>query len=377
MSRKELADKVRVTEQAIWQYEKNYVSPKLAIINKFKSLFHVKASYFLEDDFLSLYPNTVNDKSIAYRSDSINTHFKSQSETMHVRFMDAFLKIIEQKIIYPENLIKEIRNEVIEFINLNVDICRDDQIKHIAALARNKMGLSKASNQNLLFFLEKSGVFIYEKHIGENIDAYSLWTEDDRAYIVLGTIRKTAARRNFDLAHELGHLLLHYTHEFTIQDADTNKTLEQEANFFAGEFLLPEEQFMNECKMINKKSNPDAYIDLKRKWEVSLQAIAIRLFKLELINYQQYRYYYMLINKKGYKTLEPLDDEIPVKNPTKIKSILQLIFDEKLYTVTGLLDVLKVDVTYLTQLTGINESFFINYQTKEERRFSVSELKVK
>lgn len=377
MSRRELADKVGVTEQAIWQYEKNYVSPKLAVINTLKSLFHVKASYFLEGDFLSSYPNTVNDKTIAYRSDSINKQAKSQSETMHVRFMDAFLKSIEHKIIYPSNLLKEIRDEVIAFICANSDISRDEQIKHIAALARDKIGLAGMSNQNLLFSLEKSGIFIYEKFIGKNIDAYSLWTEDDRAYIVLGTIRKTAARRNFDLAHELGHLLLHFTHEFTMQDAKTNNTLEKEANFFAGEFLIPEEDFIRECNEIVKKSNPDAYIDMKRKWEVSLQSIAIRALQLELINYQQYRYFYMLINKHGYKASEPLDDEIPVKNPTKIKSILQLLFEEKIYTVTGLLDDLKVDMKYLPLLTGIKETFFTAHQAQEIRRFSVSELKVK
>lgn len=331
MSRKDLANEIGVTEQAIWQYEKNYVSPKLAVINKLKTLFHVKSTYFLEEDFLSWYPEVSHVENIAYRSDSINTLNKTQSETMHVRFMDAFLKTIEQKIIYPTNIIKEIRDEAVDLISKNNDSDRNKQIKLIATLARQRIGIPIDSNNNLLFHLEKAGIFIYEKYIGDDIDAYSLWTDDDRAYIILGTIRETAVRRNFDLAHELGHLLLHVTHEFNMQDTESNKILEKEANLFAGEFLLPEEQFIEECASIAKKSNPDAYVDLKRKWEVSLQAIAIRAFQLRLISYQQYRYFYMLINKHNYKQMEPLDNEIPIKKPAKVKTILQLIFEKNFY----------------------------------------------
>lgn len=106
---------------------------------------------------------------------------------------------------------------------------------------------------------------ILEKEIGQTIDAYSLWTDDNRPYIILGTIKKSAARRNFDLAHELGHLLLHYKVEFNMHDRKTYRAYEDEANSFASEFLLPEKAFKEECKDITKLSNPDSYIDLKQK----------------------------------------------------------------------------------------------------------------
>lgn len=82
-------------------------------------------------------------------------------------------------------------------------------------MARNWLHLDYYSNEHLLFLIEKSGVFVLEKAMGHNIDAYSLWTEDNRAFIILGNLKRSAARRNFDIAHELGHLLLHYKMEFT------------------------------------------------------------------------------------------------------------------------------------------------------------------
>lgn len=88
---------------------------------------------------------------------------------------------------------------------------------------------------------------------------------------------------------------------------------------------MPKDQFLLDCSNIVKKSNPDTYFEMKQKWLVSLQAIAIRAFKLEVIDYQKYRYFYMLINKRGYKVNEHLDNQIPIERPTKVKSILQLL----------------------------------------------------
>lgn len=378
LSRKQLADKVGVTEQAIWQYENGYVSPKLEVINKLKTVFEVKSSYFYNQDLLTNSNlNNINVENIAYRSETINSLNKSQSESMHIRFIDAFLKKIEKRIKYPKNKLLELRNEVIEFLNENFEMKREYQIEYIANLARKRIGLEKNSNHNFLFLLEKSGAFVFEKEIGDTIDAYSLWSEDDRPYIVLGSIKKSAVRRNFDLAHELGHLLLHYKVEFTMQGKRAYKILEHEADTFASIFLLPEEQFLNDCKQIVKKSNPDAYIDLKQKWLVSLQALSTRAHKLGIIDYQQHRYFYMSINKKGYRKVEPLDNEIPIIRPSKVKSILQLLFEKDLCSVSELMNELKVDQQFLINLTGIEEGFFEKYRNLEERSFSVTELDFK
>lgn len=378
LSRNQLAELVGVTEQAIWQYENGYMSPKLEVVNKFKTIFNVKSSYFYKKDLIDESNlNHIHVQHIAYRSDTINSLNKTQSELMHIRFIDVFLKKIEGKITYPKNILVELRNDIITFLKGNPEMDRETQIKNIAKIARKRIGLEEESNRNLLFLLEKAGAFVLEKEIDKTIDAYSLWTEEDRPYIMLGSVKKSAVRRNFDLAHELGHLLLHYKVEFTMQDKKSYKTLEDEAHMFASEFLLPEKQFRKDCDSIVKVSNPDAYIDLKQKWEVSLQAIAIRAFKLNIIDYQQYRYFFMSINKKGYKQLEPLDNEIPIEHPMKLKSILQLLFEKKISTVSGLMDELKVDQSFLSFLTGIEERFFINHLGQENKRFSISELGLK
>lgn len=119
-----------------------------------------------------------------------------------------------------------------------------------------------------MFLVEKSGALIFEKAIGEEIDAYSLWTKQERPFIILGNLKRSAVRRNFDVAHELGHLLLHYRVEFTGLDRNEHKAVEKEANKLAGEFLLPEEPFSEDMQTVPHVTNPDAYIDLKKKWKL-------------------------------------------------------------------------------------------------------------
>ncbi|MBP2241566.1 Zn-dependent peptidase ImmA (M78 family)/DNA-binding XRE family transcriptional regulator [Cytobacillus eiseniae] len=378
LSRAQLADELGITEQAVWQYENGYVSPKLEIVNKMKSLFQVKSSYFYRNDLLenSNVADNIRMQSIAYRSETINSTIKTQSELVHVKYLDAFIKKVGSKIKYPSNILLELREIVVEYLISNQKLDREEQIKAIAGLARDKMSLPRNTNKNFLFYLEKAGAFIFEKSIGDTIDAYSLWTEDDHPYIVIGTIKKSAARRNFDLAHELGHLLLHYKVEFNMLDKQTYRKMEEEANFFASEFLLPADEFRKDCSNISKVSNPDSYIDLKIKWNVSLQAMAIRANHLDILTHQQFRYFFMSINKKGYRKLEPMDNDISIEHPMKIQSILQLLFEKGEYSVSSLINELKVDIGFLAMITGINESFFEKYQGMERRTFSISDISI-
>ncbi|MDD9313133.1 helix-turn-helix domain-containing protein [Cytobacillus firmus] len=103
LSRNQLAERLGVTEQAIWQYENGYMSPKLEVVNKLKTIFNVKSSYFYNSDLVSKADLTnINVENIAYRSEAINSLNKTQSELMHIRFIDVFLKKVEEKLLTPK-----------------------------------------------------------------------------------------------------------------------------------------------------------------------------------------------------------------------------------------------------------------------------------
>jgi transcriptional regulator with XRE-family HTH domain len=55
--RKKLSEMLYVTEQAIWQYENSYTSPKMQIVNELKRIFNVKSKYFYTRDMLAVCGN--------------------------------------------------------------------------------------------------------------------------------------------------------------------------------------------------------------------------------------------------------------------------------------------------------------------------------
>jgi len=227
---------------------------------------------------------------IAYRSNMMNVISKTQMEAKHLEYLDAFVNYITEKISVPTQNIIQLRDKCIDYLNHTND-SRKTQIETIAKYAREWIGLDKDSNDRLMFLIEKSGVFIFEKAIGEDIDAYSLWTSANRPFIILGNLKRSAVRRNFDLSHELGHLLLHYKVEFTHLDKSGYKEMEKEANLFAGAFLLPEEAYLEDMNQIGRKTNPDAYIDMKQKWSTSLQVLGYHAVNLDVQTAKEHRNY--------------------------------------------------------------------------------------
>lgn len=271
LSRKQLSEILEVTEQTVWQYENNFIAPKLQTINLLKTYFNVKTKYFYSADVLkdSRTTENINLMYIAYRSKVLHAISKTRAEAKHLEYLDEFVDEITRELSYPTFKIIELRNKIVNYLNKTTD-SREMQIENIAKKAREWLGLNETNNDNLLLLIEKSGVFVFEKATGAEMDAYSLWTERDRPYIMLGNLKRSAARRNFDIAHELGHLLLHFRVEFANLDRKGHTVIEKEANTFAGAFLLPQDSFLRDVKSVKRPTNPGQYIALKEKWHVSL-----------------------------------------------------------------------------------------------------------
>jgi len=135
--------------------------------------------------------------------------------------------------------------------------------------------------------IESKGVRVFA--LAENtrtVDAFSYW-RNGIPYMFLNTI-KTAERSRFDAAHELGHLVLHR------HGGPSGREAEYQANMFASAFLMPEADVVAKVPYVTKLS--DLIIE-KRRWGVSLAALAFRLHKLKRITDWQYRSYCIQIER--------------------------------------------------------------------------------
>jgi len=359
MSRLDLAQKLEVTEQAVWQLEMNKVEkPDSINLLKLLNIFNVSIGYFEEKTLTTV----VDSARIAFRNGDANSKRTIKIQEAYINKIDSLVKWLESYLITPEATIVKLLDEIRQLKQ------KGERLEEIALYARKYLGVSDY-NDDLLFRLEKSGINILSKilDIEQNADAYSLWTTNDTPYLILGK-GKSAVRRNFDLAHELGHLLLHSEIDFGELDTRTLQKVENEANLFASYFLLPEVAFREafERSVGKKVSNPDQYIGLKQRFNVSIQALEYRDYRLGYLTSAQNSYFYRVISNKGYKKLEPLDREIVVKKPAKIQSMIDILLKNNVFTLKSFLNQHKVTVQFISQHLDIKLDFFEPYQEKED-----------
>lgn len=157
-------------------------------------------------------------------------------------------------------------------------------------------GLGDDPLPNLIQLFESKGIRVLSLPRSiEELDAFSYWYTDGFPYIFLN-IDKTAERVRFDLAHELGHLILH------TREVSSDRDVEKEADSFAAEFLMPARGIRADMRPYS--SIPEI-IALKSKYRVSAMAMNYRGGELGILKEWGQRQNYIELNRLGYKKGEP------------------------------------------------------------------------
>ncbi|WP_141629381.1 hypothetical protein [Sporolactobacillus vineae] len=92
------------------------------------------------------------------------------------------------------------------------------------------------------------------------------------------------------------------------------------------------------------------------------------------MTYQENRYFFGQLNKKGYRTFEPLDDQLPPIRPGRVKSLLQLILDKYIVSVSDLESEFHITPVFLANLFGLDKSFFDRYMQSKKRYFDAAQV---
>lgn len=129
------------------------------------------------------------------------------------------------------------------------------------------------------------------------VDAFSTHATH-RPLIGLTAAKGGFLRRRFNVAHEMGHLLLHS--EALPGDARH----EREAHSFAAALLLPREEILDELP-----SRPDVgeLLTLQQRWGVSVSALGFRGRSLGRYTDSQFKRFMISLNQLGWRTNEPED----------------------------------------------------------------------
>lgn len=203
-----------------------------------------------------------------------------------------------------------------------------DDIEDMAEACRRHWGLGVGPISNVLALLESKGIPTCRYELeNEHIDAFSFWN-GSRPFIFMASDKESTARHRYDLAHELGHLVLHkWIDTEELQHPKILKRIETEADRFAGAFLLPKDSFPNEVYT----TRLDAFIELKKRWHLSIQSMIYRCRDLDIIDSDQFMNLYKQISYRKWRTKEPLDDPniMPLEQPRLLRRAIELILNGK------------------------------------------------
>lgn len=311
LSVSDLAEKIGVKKQAVSQFEIGDAKPKieteLAIIRELG----FSRRFFYQD---------VSSPEIS------NTFFRALSSATALDKKTQEVKT---------QMVVQIYNFLCQYLDLpcldlpKLDLSNMD-IEEIARKLREHWGIGEKPIPNMVNLIEANGVIVSAFDVeSEKIDAFTQVhnTENGPQYcVVVGNNKKSAVRRNFDIAHELGHIVLHGTIENLDElSQDKIKELENQANLFAGAFLLPKDAFV---KDLISPTNLMSYIALKGKWRVSIAAMLIRAKAIGVIDTKQYQALMKSLSYRKWRTQEPLDDKLAVPSPTLFASAIEVLFED-------------------------------------------------
>lgn len=188
---------------------------------------------------------------------------------------------------------------------------RRPEIEDVARTVREAWMLPRGPVSNMVELLEENGGIVVPCDFGSDlIDAMSQRI-DGLPVLFFVNIDAPADRLRLTLAHELAHMVLH-TVTFKADDE-----MERDADNFAGAFLLPAAEFKPQLRQFNLRH----LANMKSYWKVSMQAIAMRANRLDLITPYQSKMFFIEMGKLGYRKREP--NEPPKETPSRLRRMVE------------------------------------------------------
>ena len=350
LTQPDLADLIGVTKQAISQYENGIVVPRGDIVINMAESLGMPLAYF------SMEESNAIKTPIFFRS-------RKTSRKKTLEKYKVYINWVIDIYIYISNLITLPRVKLLRKCQERYSL---DEIIVIAKELRQFWGLGNGPISNLTLLLENNGFIIAKTPLQANkVDACSLYfTSNDSSKnrpMIFLTSSTTAVRSRRDLAHELGHQVLHSWMDQETFEANKDN-IEAEADLFASCFLMPPDAMERESFSV---TSADSLLYLKRRWGTSAQSIMYHLYTLGVLKSSLFENLKANIYGRRWRNSEPFDNEIKHEFPELIKDALQLLVKANVRKPREISDELSFPIKDLAELCGLSEGFF--HYSKQEK----------
>lgn len=298
----ELANRAGLSRAAIQRIEKGSTSPRVETLKQIADA--------LDVPILDLMREAPRLTAVRFRS---KKKMKSREDILirSARMLRDFKQLEELVGDRKEYQLKGLAKEI-----EHIEMEGRKRVQEAAKMARNRLELEP--NQvivDVCGLLEAAGIKVCPVSVAAD-DFFGLSVLDNEhgpAIMVNVWERITVERWIFSAAHELGHLLLH-TDSFSAEDSTVVNQEEQEANIFAGNFLMPQEAFMKYWKASQGLGLVQQVMKVKRIFLVSYQTVLFRLVDLGIFGkeiWPKFNHFFKLQYGRSLSRKEEPDGVLP------------------------------------------------------------------
>ncbi len=331
----ELADKTGISKQSLSLYANESNVPPYENVLKIAQALDFPTEYFMSEDLC-----TVTTGNTYFRSQASAAKKSRNAQKVKLEYVSKMYEVLLNYMNVPELNLPNTSD--IHIPDTVVEADSDEafeEIEKLASCVRECWDLGNGAIDNMQYALQSNGIIVTGfSDVESGIDAFSqqITIDGKIIYIIALSIgSKPIERLRFDMAHELGHILMHTWGEDNEDiSKDEFNAREKQANMFASALLLPKETF---TRMVSAyPTNVDYYLALKKKWKVSMQAMMYRTRQLGIISANQFQYMMRIMSKNGNRTHEPGDRPGKIGD-TIFQAALDMLFEGGYLTVKDLL----------------------------------------
>lgn len=274
----------RLTAAALSQFEKGDARPSAASLADLAEVTGFPAPFFARDPAVRDVAE-IDGFFRTLRSTGVRHRRKHRAKAELVRLVAVAL---ERSVQFPARDVP--RHPVSQ------DASRHE-VESVARRVREAWHLPEGPIGNVIRTVERRGVVVARMLLeSDTVDAFSV-PFADRPVIVLGKDKGRPDRSRWDCGHELGHLVMHDP------DPQRSRHLEDQANWFAAELLLPAAEVRD---LLPSSADWNVLAELKVSWGVSMNAILQRAKSLGVMPEAAYVQALKTMSTRGWNRREPV-----------------------------------------------------------------------
>jgi Zn-dependent peptidase ImmA (M78 family)/transcriptional regulator with XRE-family HTH domain len=331
LSLRALSDAIdgRVSAQAIGKYEREEDMPSSGVLLVIADALAVSVDYLLSAEELVLEGVDFRKKAVA----SVREEAQLEARTIHL--LERYLSL--------EDMLglKSVDWEQPRSAPHPVADVRDAE--DAARSVRDDWGLGNDPIPKLAELLEERGIKVLSLELDDIDGLAAKVRRKDRSSARVIVIKQSSwsERKRFNLAHELGHMVL---------APNPGVDEEKAAHRFAGAFLMPADVLRSEVGAHRSSISIGEFAALKERFGVSIQALAYRCKDLGIINQTAFAKLFRVFAERGWRTFpfaEPGTIEPAAEEPRRFERLCYRALAENVIGEARAAELLNISVREL------------------------------